>query len=512
MRLRRALAILALSTIGPEICSAKKKRKGADYYALLGIEEKGADQASIKKGYKAKALEYHPDKCELGTEECQAKFIEMSAAYEVLSDPEKKKIYDEHGEDGLKQDGQGGQTGESAKAMFRQFFGREPDGNVRIVNQGGMMRFFEEGEPGPQENIYDDTDAMELSSDVWNAYIKERDEPWIVQFYKPNDDESVAVKEEYKKFASTFRDFLKVAVVNCRKQRDVCSGASVDSFPAVRWFPDDKTLNPEVYEGTVAAKGLGKWASSMMVDNTTVLEDKHSLRKWLDGLQGSAVVLFSDKSTTPPMWKALSREFRNRANLAVVLNCDKNGVFKTPLQREYDVRIPQIVRLDAIDPIGKIAEKFELQIKKDVLNLWLMKVIAVGKKAGPVATFKEWSKERFEAGDCTKTDGQFCFLWLKAGADPKVEEAMKNLAHKYRTDPIKMMWANTELNPSMLEAFALENAESESGDFFVAYRPKRGKFKVFEGDLELAALDAFVDGVLNGGPLQGKAQADRLEL
>merc|ERR1719191_1099687 len=132
----------------------------------------------------------------------------------------------------------------------------------------------------------------------------------------------------------------------------------------------------------------------------------------------------------------------------------------------------------------------------------MMKIIAQKKKAGPQATFKEWSRQRFEAGDCGPKDGQFCFLWLKAGAAPAVEEATRQLAQKYRTDPIKMMWANVELNPGLLEAFGLEN--SDATDFFVAYRPKRSKFKVHEGSFKFAELDSFVDGVLNGGPLTGR--------
>merc|ERR1712113_2750 len=239
-------------------------------------------------------------------------------------------------------------------------------------------------------------------------------------------------------------------------------------------------------------------------------EDKRQLRQWLDDAKGGAIVLFSDKGSTPPMWKALSREFKGRASLALVKGCDKTGVFKTPLQREYDVRIPQIIRLDPLHEIGKIAEKYDFQMKKDVLNLWIMKVIAVGKQAGPVATFKEWSKERYEAGDCGPKDSQICFLWLKAGADKDVEDATRQLAHKYRTDPIKMMWVNLEMNPSLLEAFSLES--SDATDFFVAFRPKRSRFKVHEGPLQFTELDAFVDGVLGGGPLTGKVKLEHIEL
>jgi len=478
----------------------KRTRKGADYYATLGVEE-NADKDAIKKAYRAKSLEYHPDKCATEKDECQTKFIEVSTAYEILSDPEKRKVYNEHGEEGLKEEG--GQSGEQARQMFRQFFGREPDGNVRIINRGGQMQFMEEGEPGPKENIYDDTSVMEMTSDVWKAYITDRDAPWVVQFYKPNDDDSVEAKPEFIKFGDTFKEFLNVAAVNCRQQRDICSGASINNYPAVRWFTEDPQKDPEVFEGLLTSKLLGKWANSLMPDFTTIIEDKHKLRQWLDSAaKGPTVLLFTDKSTPPPMWKALSREFKGRANLGVVPRCDKSGVFKTPLQREFDVYIPQIVHIDPMAELGKIAEKYSSQIKKDVLNLWLMKLIALGKRAGPVATFKEWTTERYTAGECAPTDGQFCFLWLKAGADASTEEATKQLAHKYRTDPIKMMWANVELSPSLLEAFGLEN--SDASDHFVAFRPKRGRFKVHEGTFKFPELDAFVDGVMNGGPMTGK--------
>lgn len=511
MSLRHPSCLWALVVLVLVEGGKRRKKEGADYYKTLEVEE-DADAAAIKKAYRAKSLEFHPDKCSTETmtaEMCQTKFIEASTAHEVLSDPEKRKTYDEHGEEGLKEGGAGGQSGEQARQMFRQFFGREPDGNVRIVNRGGQMMFMEEGEPGPKEDIYGDTSITEISSDSWKV-VNDRDEPWVVMFYKPNDDDSVEAKPEYIKFGDTFKDFLQVAAVNCRQQRDVCSGASITTFPALRWFSEDKAANPEVFEGAITAKLLGKWASAMMPDHTTVVDDKHKLRQWLDNAKGPTVLLFTDKSSTPPMWKALSREFKDRAHLGVVPRCDKSGVFKTPLQREFDVYIPQIIRVDPIDELGKIAEKFTSQIKKEVLSLWLMKTIALKRRGGPTATFKEWTTERYEAGDCAPTDSQFCFLWLKAGADAKTEEATRQLAQKYRTDPIKMMWANVELNPSLLEAFALQ--DSDATDFFVAFRPKRSRFKVHEGTFSFSELDAFVDGTLNGGPLTGRLSVPKIEL
>jgi len=112
---------------------------GKDYYKILGVE-KSASAEEIKKAYRKMALKYHPDKNKSsGAEE---KFKEIAEAYDVLSDPEKRKLFDQFGEEGLK----GGVGGGSApggpsggsytytfqgdpKEMFRMFFGDAAGGD-----------------------------------------------------------------------------------------------------------------------------------------------------------------------------------------------------------------------------------------------------------------------------------------------------------------------------------------------------------------------------------------------
>lgn len=76
-----------------------------DYYEVLGVN-RDATQRQIKKAYRELAPKYHPDK-NPGDKEAEAKFVELSNAYEVLSDEAKRRTYDQYGEEGLK--GGGGQ-------------------------------------------------------------------------------------------------------------------------------------------------------------------------------------------------------------------------------------------------------------------------------------------------------------------------------------------------------------------------------------------------------------------
>jgi len=77
---------------------SEKGKKGRDFYEILGVE-RTANQGQIKSAYRRLAMKYHPDK-NPGNEEAAEKFKEVSTAYAVLSDPNKKRQYDLHGEDG----------------------------------------------------------------------------------------------------------------------------------------------------------------------------------------------------------------------------------------------------------------------------------------------------------------------------------------------------------------------------------------------------------------------------
>lgn len=80
-----------------------------DYYSLLGLT-KSASEQDIKKAYRKLALQYHPDRNK-GDKKAEEKFKEVTKAYEVLSDPQKKQTYDQFGAAAFEQGGMGGAGG-----------------------------------------------------------------------------------------------------------------------------------------------------------------------------------------------------------------------------------------------------------------------------------------------------------------------------------------------------------------------------------------------------------------
>lgn len=152
----------------------------ADYYEILEIP-KGASADEIKKAYRKKAIQFHPDK-NPGDSEAEKRFKEISEAYEVLSDEKKRQIYDRYGKEGVSSAGMHGGSGgfssmeealrtfmgafggNGGDSIFESFFGGAPGGGRgsagggRVHRQGASKRVnitisFEEAARGVDKEL-----------------------------------------------------------------------------------------------------------------------------------------------------------------------------------------------------------------------------------------------------------------------------------------------------------------------------------------------------------------------
>ncbi|KAI4525974.1 hypothetical protein EV122DRAFT_269643 [Schizophyllum commune] len=134
---------------------------GTDYYKLLGVD-KNADDDAIKRAYKKMALKWHPDRNK-GSEEASQKFKEISEAFEVLSDSNKRAIYDQFGEEGLKGGG-GPPPGAGGPGGFSGFSGFPGGG------PGGAHTFtFTSGPGGSSSGGFNPTDPNRIFEQIFGG-------------------------------------------------------------------------------------------------------------------------------------------------------------------------------------------------------------------------------------------------------------------------------------------------------------------------------------------------------
>ncbi|THY36567.1 hypothetical protein D6D01_00368 [Aureobasidium pullulans] len=153
--------------------------KDTKFYETLGVAP-DASESQLKSAYRKGALKYHPDKNP--SPEAAEKFKELSHAYEILADSEKRQLYDQYGEEGLEQGGMGG--GMNAEDLFSQFFGG--GGGFGGMFGGGMR------ETGPKKarTIHH---VHKAEIDLLTAlaggaiYIEHLDERWLTVEIKPGE-------------------------------------------------------------------------------------------------------------------------------------------------------------------------------------------------------------------------------------------------------------------------------------------------------------------------------------
>ncbi|KAJ9549317.1 hypothetical protein OSB04_021860 [Centaurea solstitialis] len=122
---------------------------GVDYYKVLQVDRNAKDE-DLKKAYRKLAMKWHPDKNPHNKRDAESKFKTISEAYDVLSDPQKRAVYDQYGEEGLKGQvpppgysgfGEGGGSttfrfnSRNPNDIFTEFFGQSNPFSQNIFNE-----------------------------------------------------------------------------------------------------------------------------------------------------------------------------------------------------------------------------------------------------------------------------------------------------------------------------------------------------------------------------------------
>lgn len=479
---------------------------GRDFYKILGIA-KNAKDADIKRAYRKLSREWHPDQNPDNKEEATQMFYDISEAYEVLTDPEKRAKYDMGGEEAVNGGGQGGPRGQGFQRgdpfdQFRTFFqffdgeggpGGFPGGGFPGGGFPGGGGFQQQASP----NMYDDKSGVtELGNmNEFNTHVNQRTDIVLVDFYSPQCGPCRDLKPEYISIAKTFSGIVKIYAVNCQSPQagQICKSNNIRNYPTIRMYGDSKSPIDFPSSTDRSAKAIGNWISNNIPDMTTRIDSEKSLTSYLKSAGSKAVVLlFSDKKQTPALFKSLCRSFKTNIACGIILGYKAGGSQLPYLPVSLTSQIEKTPFLYYLhDPVSFEGEKFKGSMAADILSLFFSRVVSHKSRQVSVG---QLTAERGE--DCSPADATTCILLLRKPLEDKIVtaeyEVMKRLAERYKSDPVKFVWVDPQ--SKFVSIF-------EGQPTLVAYRGKRGKYSVFEdGDpKDFESVNSWVDNIVTGG-------------
>ncbi|CAJ1953496.1 unnamed protein product [Cylindrotheca closterium] len=393
------------------------KKDDDDYYAILGLK-KTASSKEIKSKYRKLALKYHPDKVsEDEKEEAEKMFVKVSEAYSVLSDDEKRGIYDKYGKNGLDVHEQGGDPrasgfgggfggpgggfgggggqhhfhhgGADAFKMFEQMFGADfgggsgggggfggGGGGFEQMFGGGFEQMFGGGagfggaggggrrQQAPELFQKGQSKVGKLGSPKFPN--KSSKNMWMIMFYSNDDQISAELAQVYEVLAEKKNLAYKVGAVDCEKSEKearFCQSKKVESVPQFGMVINGKVHLMENGDDVQSAKELHEFAVTHMprefIHN---INNKQQMEERLLGSGKPAALLLTDKYETSSTLFSLAYQFRNEFVFG------ESRAKNINMAREFNVKkYPHLV---VIDKKGK-RHQYTGGMAKDSIIRWL---------------------------------------------------------------------------------------------------------------------------------------------
>ncbi|KAK3006380.1 hypothetical protein RJ639_016594 [Escallonia herrerae] len=359
MNARRTLSSIALCL---SLCLFAAQSKSLDPYKVLGVG-RNASQREIQKAFHKLSLQYHPDKNK--SKGAQEKFAEINNAYDILSDEERRKNYDQYGDekgspgfDPGNSAGHGGYSHFTSGGPGQSGFSFRPNGWQNMGGQGGSKSFsFSFGGPGSQSsydfgfgdifsNFFGGTgdprggnqfggssssgksqagskspprSIRSVNSQVYRKEVADKGISWLLLSHVPSSKGAQYFESVVEEVASLLQGALKVGSINCEAESSFCKELGIYPRRAPRVFVQSYVASESgslvEYNGDLAVKSLKTFCRDHL--------PRFSKRVDLGQFEPSSgnvgnlpkVILLSTKKDTPVVWRALSGLYQKRFQL-----------------------------------------------------------------------------------------------------------------------------------------------------------------------------------------------------
>ncbi|WOK93726.1 dnaJ protein ERDJ3A [Canna indica] len=525
-----------------------------DPYKVLGVD-KNASQRDIQKAFHKLSLQYHPDKNK--KKGAQEKFAEINNAYEILSDEEKRKNYDLYGDEKGNQGFNGGNFGNEGHTYYTtggpggSYFTTNPSGWQSMGGQGNSRTFSFSfgGNPGaggnpfsfgfgdmfsdlfgggmkggyqhdgfssssgPSSQFTSSGSIQDVNLQIFNKQIKDRGLTWLLLFYTPSAKGYNVLESIVEDVAGSLLGAVKAGKVDCSKQT-LCKNLGVSLSKLARLF---------VYSYTSEKGSLVEYSDDydprslkyFCLDQLPRFSKRIELNQFDFSSDRSEnhpqVLLLSTKKDTPVMWRVISGLYRKHF---LFYNAEVHDVSHLMLKRLGIKKLPAVIgRLvngeihvlksgitvkdlkSGIEDLGTLLENFEKENKKATFKQ--AKKPFQNEQGGNVPVLTALNMDNL-CGD----NVALCIIGVfrSASARDKLQTILSEVSRKtlvrwQSQDSISYSLLDCNKQSSFLNAL---DGNSSMDKFLVAYKPRKGKFAVFTGEVTLEAVEKFVSSVLSG--------------
>lgn len=479
---------------------------GRDFYKILGVS-RDASATEIKKAYRKLALQYHPDK-NTDDPDAEQKFVEISNAYDVLIDPDKRAKYDQFGESAFDPNAGGGgrphfQRGDAFN-IFEQFFkgfggadGGFPGGSFSGGGfpGGSFSGSFPGGQPArpPMSDPFSKVkDATILNANNFQEKTKNRDDIWLLLFYQTNQ-QSAGFANEFNQVISQLKNYIKIGVVNSDKDNSLAKKHGVDSYPKLVMLPYRNHDNYDTHSGALKAKDVVDFVFNRIPSFVTGV--RHStIDRFLSQTGKPKVLLITSKAKTPPMFNFLAKEMREKYEFGLASKSD------AVLLEKYGItEVPKVLlfRDETSEPIT-----IDGQLDYDKLKSKINQLLGSQKtpQAPKYSVTELTAKSRKQA--CPE-DTTFCAIFVLENAAEVAGVPIADFSQTFKK--FRFSWVNSTTNSGFLEALGKKDIKRG----LVIYNPKKRKY-VWSEEKSLEKSRKFFDDV-TAGVIWSSVDKDALE-
>ena len=508
---------------------------GEDYYKILGVK-RNASKQEIKRAFKKLSLKYHPDKNKDNPKKAKEMFIKIANAYEVLSDDEKRKIYDQYGEEGVKANEQGGGAGAhfnfenmNFEDIFSQFFGGGGggggpkftfnfggggnEGGRRGRSSGGFGGFEDifsgfgfggnQGQQGRQQgrgrnagngmknkNYFKNTKVITLKMKNLSLLLS-RKNIWFVYFYRQGDQNYEPYVKTMIEFGDKTQGLFNAGAVNCIEDEEICDEFDVAQTPLIVYFSEsEKDYNK--YGGKLDFNSLFNFATKRMSYYVNDVKKDKLSEFFTKRAEKYHVLLFTSKKETPSMYKALSKFFINKLIFGEVMQSE------TELLQIFNIRkFPTLMVI--IDEEKNKYDLYNGKITYEDVKKYLNKY-ADKKRNIDASKVKEMTPNLYNTlGMCSSKDAKnICLIYLTRGSKPsrKDMKLLENISEKYENDHLKIFYLDLKKNKYFFESFQdIDSSNTQA----VIVKGKRKKYLSLDKDEFNNNINNVVENIISGG-------------